>query len=60
MSDEEEQLTITFTRWQGQNRGLVNVHTDIKTIPPRVVVDTLRGIADMIEEELSREPTQGG
>ena len=60
VSDEKEQLTITFTRWEGRNRGMFNVTTDIKTIPLKVVVDALRYLANHIEEELDRESPRGG
>jgi len=62
VSDEKESLTIAFTRWEGRNRGMYTVTTDIKTIPLRVVVDALRFLAKHIEDELesSGQPLRGG
>ena len=61
VSNEKEHLTITFTRWEGQNRGMYAVTTDIKTVPLRVVVDALRFLAEHIEDELesSGRPFRG-
>jgi len=51
--DKNEHLTITFMRFdENHNRGMFSVETDIRLIPLKVVVDTLREIADRVEEEI--------
>jgi len=53
---DDEYITVTFTRFGEQNRGMFAVKADIKTIPLKVVIDALREIADKIESEMIMYP----